>query len=148
QVSASGFTAATLKVDVGPRTLAVDTKDKMLLVGSQGNGTIVLVDLTTNQIAGRINAVRSESEADDDHGDKHDDHDDRDRAANAPVISSVTPNTGKTGTTMTITIAGKNLTGATDVMFVDPQSLPGEGRGRGNGNSGDHDHGPFGTRNA
>lgn len=142
-VTLAGFTATTLKVDQGPRALAVDTKDKLLLVASEGTGTIVLVDLTTSQIAGRINAVKSETEND---NSNEDTQDDRDKAGNMPSISSLTPNTTQAGTTVTITIVGKNLTGATDVIFLDPNSLPGKGKGRGNGDSGDHNHGPFGTR--
>ena len=145
-VPLGAFTPTTLSIGMGVRGLAVDTKDKLLLVGNQGSGVIALVDLNTGQIVGRINAVVSENEDDDNGKTKHDNRDDRDKAGNAPAISSVTPDKSKPGTTMTLTIAGKNLTGATDVMFVDPDSLPGKGKGRGNGNSGNHNHGPFGTR--
>lgn len=141
-VTLTGFTPTTLKVDIGARALAVDTKDKLLVVANQGSGTLVLIDLTNNQIVGRINAVRSELEEDDD---KHDDREDREKAANIPLVSSLSPTTAKQDTTVTIVITGKNLTGATDVLFVDPDSLPGKGKGRGNGNSGNHFHGPFGT---
>jgi hypothetical protein len=63
-----------------------------------------------------------------------------------PSVTGVTPDKAKQGDKMTITVAGKNLTGATDVIFIDPDSLPGKGKGRGNGNSGNHNHGPFGSR--
>jgi hypothetical protein len=70
--------------------------------------------------------------------DDNDDHDDRDRAANAPAITSLTPNNGKAGTSFPMTIAGKNFTGATEVIFLDPD----DERGRGNDNSSGHGHGP------
>jgi len=134
------LTPRTIKVGIGARALAIDQLDKFLLVTNQGSGEVVLIDLNTNQIAGRINAVRSEDEDDD----KHDDHGDRDRAANVPVINSLTPNKGTARTSFPMTIAGKNFTGATEVVFLDPDSLPGEGKGRGNGNSGNHGKVPFG----
>ena len=154
-----GGALTTLKVDAGPRALAIDTKDNLLLVGSEGTGTIVLVDLNTQQIVGRINAVLGENEGDDDdddddggqghghgHGKKHDNHDDRNTAGNMPLVSKTTPEKAKQGDKTKITITGKNLDGATDVIFVDPDSVPGNGKGHGKGNSGNHDHGPFGTR--
>ncbi|MCX6637023.1 MAG: hypothetical protein NT090_18365, partial [Acidobacteria bacterium] len=137
------LTPRTIKVGIGARALAIDQLDKLLLVTNQGSGEVVLIDLNTNQIAGRINAVRGEMEEDDD---KHDDHGDRDRAANLPVINSLTPNKGTARTSFPMTIAGKNFTGATEVVFLDPDSLPGEGNGRGNGNSGNHGKGPFGRK--
>lgn len=136
------FTPKTIKVGTGARALAIDQLDKLLLVTSEGSGEVVLIDLTTNEIAGRINGVRGEMEGDDD--DKHDDHNDRDRAANAPVINSLSPNHAKAGTSFPMTITGKNFTGATEVVFLNPEDLPGQGKGRGNGNSGEHGHGPFG----
>jgi len=132
----------TIKAGIGARALAIDQIDRLLLVTNQGSGEVVLIDLNTNQIAGRINAVRSEDEDDG----RHDDHGDRDRAANAPVISSLAPNKVTTRTPFTMTITGKNFTGASEVVFLDPDSLPGEGKGRGNGNSGDHGKGPSGRK--
>jgi hypothetical protein len=137
------LTPRTIKVGIGARALAIDQLDKLLLVTNQGSGEVVLIDLNTNQIAGRINGVRGEKEEDDG---KHDDHGDRDSAANVPVINSLTPNKGTARTSFPMTIAGKNFTGATEVVFLDPDSLPGEGKGRGNGNSGDHGKGPFGRK--
>jgi YVTN family beta-propeller protein len=130
----------TIKAGIGARALAIDQIDRLLLVTNQGSGEVVLIDLNTNQIAGRINAVRSEDEDDG----KHDDHGDRDRAANAPVISSLAPNKVTTRTPFTMTIYGKNFTGASEVVFLDPESLPGQGKGR--GNSGDHGKGPSGRK--
>ncbi len=130
---------------IGARALAIDQLDRLLLVTNQGSGEVVLIDLVTNQIAGRINGVRSENDEDDD---KHDDHGDRERAANTPAISSLTPNkmTGPptSPSPFQMTIDGKNFTGATEVVFLDPDSLP--GKGRGNGNSGNHGRGPAGRK--
>jgi uncharacterized protein (TIGR03437 family) len=123
-----------IKAGIGVRALAIDQLDKLLLVTNQGSGEVVLIDLNTNKIVGRINGVRGEMEDDDD----NDDHDDRDRAANAPAITSLTPNNGKAGTSFPMTIAGKNFTGATEVIFLDPD----DERGRGNDNSSGHGHGP------
>jgi YVTN family beta-propeller protein len=129
-----GSGPTTLKVDAGPRALAVDTKDNLLLIGSEGTGTIVLVDLSTQQIVGRINAILGENEEDDedegDHGGKHNNNDDRDAAPNLPVISRVSPDKANQGDRITITITGMNLEGATVLHFIDPDS---QGRGRGNG---------------
>lgn len=131
---------STITVDIGARALAVDTVDNWLVVCSEGSGTLVLVDLATNKVVGRISAVRSEDESED-----RDDRDDHDRAHNLPVITSITPATGKPGDTIaTMTITGKNFTGATSVTFVNPDTLPGRGLGRGNGASGAHAKGPFG----
>ncbi len=135
------LTPQTIKVGIGARALAIDELDKWLLVTNQGSGEVVLIDLTTNQIVGRINGVRSEGE--DDNG-KHDNRDDRDKAANMPAITSISPNHAATATSFPLTIIGKNLTGATGVAFINPDDLPGKGIGRGNGNSGNHGHGPFG----
>ncbi len=144
------FTSQSIKVGIGARALAIDTLDKLLLVANEGSGEVVLIDLNTNQIAGRINGVRGEVEDDS----EHDDHDDRDQAANQPSITSLAPNKSKAGTSFTLTLAGKNLKGTTDVMFLDPDSLPGKGKSKGNGksngngNNGNHGHGPFGQKDA
>ncbi len=139
------FSLSNLTVDIGARALAIDTVDNLLVVASEGSGTLVLVDLGTNQIVGRINAVISEQERE---GEKHDDHEDRNRAANVPVITQLTPNTGAAGASIQLVITGTNLTGATDVIILDPDLLPGKGKGRGNGMSGNHGHGAFGIRDA
>jgi uncharacterized protein (TIGR03437 family) len=117
------LTPRTIKTGIGARALAIDQLDNLLLVTSQGSGEVVLIDLKTSQIAGRINGVRGEMEEDDD---KHDDHGDRSRAANAPAIGSLTPNKGKAGTSFLMTIAGTNFTGAAEVVFLDPGSLHGK----------------------
>lgn len=117
----------TIKVDIGARALAVDTKDNILAVTNEGSGVIVLIDLSTGQILGRVNAVKSQ-EANDDGDDDHSDHD---GAFNQPQITSITPSTGKANTTFTITVNGTNLTGATGLIFVDPALLPGKHHGQG-----------------
>ncbi|HUS07973.1 MAG TPA: hypothetical protein VMZ52_16840, partial [Bryobacteraceae bacterium] len=97
-----------IRAETGVRALAIDTKDNWLIVTNQGTGNIVLIDLTTRQVVGRIDAVRGEME------DKNgkDDRGDRDRAANLPTLSSLSPGTGKIDTTFTLTLQGTNLTGA------------------------------------
>jgi DNA-binding beta-propeller fold protein YncE len=74
-----------VEVDRGPQALAIDTQDKLLVVSNEGSGTLVLVDLVTNRVVGRINAVRTLLPGDDD----ADDHSDRAAAVNLP--SSVSP---------------------------------------------------------
>ncbi len=118
---------ASIKVDLGARALAIDTKDNLLLVTNEGSGTIVLVDLATGKVVGRINGVRSEMEGDD----SGDDHSDHDNSANLPVIASLTPVTASASSTFTLTINGSKLTGATDVIFVNPADVHGKGKGKG-----------------
>ena len=157
-ISVSGgnvtFTTTMVSVDLGARALAVDTLDNLLLVTNEGSGTIVLVDLNTNKITGRINAVRSQDESED----GQDDHSDREKAQNEPSLTSISPASASAGSTFTLTINGTNLTGADLVFFVDPSTLPGQGngnghgKGHGNGNGqgddGEQGHGPFGVSDA
>jgi YVTN family beta-propeller protein len=103
-------TPTTIKVDLGARALAIDANDNRLVVSNEGSGTLVLVDLTTNAVVGRIDAVRANP-------DDHDDHGDRDGASNLPAVQSLTPESSKANTTITLTIKGTNLTGATSVVF-------------------------------
>jgi len=130
------LTPRTIKAGIGARALAIDQLGNLLLVTNQGSGEVVPIDLKTRQIAGRINGVRGEMEEDDGK------HGDRGRAANVPVISSLAPGKGKAGTSFSMTIAGRNFTGATEAVFLHPGSLPGEGKG----NSGNHRKGPFGRK--
>jgi uncharacterized protein (TIGR03437 family) len=141
-VNASGAptgSITTIKVDLGARALAIDAKDNLLVVSNEGSGTLVLVNLASNTVAGRINAVQSSLPGDDD----DDDHSDRNSGASVPTITSVSPATGKAGTTITLTINGTNLTGANSVVFIKASDLSGnghgdgEGEGQGNGGSAD-----------
>ncbi len=116
------LTTKTIKVGIGARALAVDELDKVLLVTNQGSGEVVLIDLTTNTITGKINGVRSENEDDD-----NDNRNDRDNAANVPVISSVSPAKAKAGTTFLLTLAGKNFEGAIEVVFLEDDGWHGSG---------------------
>lgn len=141
QISSTGTVVGSLtkiKVDMGARALAIDAKDGLLLVSNEGSGTIVLINLADNTVAGRIDAVRGGSGTDD--GD--DDHSDRDGSGNHPVVTSIAPATTPSTATFTITITGTDLKGATDVLFVDPTTLPDAGNGHGESN-GNQDHGPF-----
>jgi|SRR5579871_1839418 len=117
----------TIKVDLGARALSVDTTDKLLVVSNEGTGTLVLIDLTSGKVTGRINAVQTNLDGDD----NDDDHSDRGAAANLPSITSLAPATGKAGSSFTLTINGKNLAGATSVIFVSPMMAAGEGHGKG-----------------
>ncbi len=127
-----------IKVDLGPRSLAIDRLDNLLLVSNEGDGTIVLVSLANYQIVGRIDAVHVPGEPE-----SEDDHNDRGQAPNEPSVTSVAPSTIAPGSQVTLVLYGANLAGATGLAFVDPSTLPGNGKGRGNGHSGDHAGGPF-----
>lgn len=128
-------TPSGIKVDLGARALAVDTKDNLLLVSNEGSGTVVAINLATNQVASRLNGVRSQDEAE---NDNHDNHGDREKGANAPVIVSLSPNTAAAGTTFTLTITGTNLGTASSIVFLDPSSILGGGKGRGKGEDNGH----------
>jgi uncharacterized protein (TIGR03437 family) len=122
--------ATTLKVGLGVRAMAVDTKDNLLMLTNESSGEVVLVSLASAQVVGRFTAVTSGS------GEHEgDDHDDHDHSANAPVVSLLSPATGKANTTFTISVSGTNLQGATDLIFVVPSLFPGKsedhGKGRG-----------------
>ncbi|HKW99307.1 MAG TPA: hypothetical protein VJN43_16320 [Bryobacteraceae bacterium] len=125
------FTTATVKADIGARALTVDTQDKLLLVTSEGSGDIVIIDLTTNTVVGRIDAVRSEDESE---GEDVDNHDDHNQAANAPAVTGLNPTSGAAGTTIALTITGTKLTGATEVELDTPSSME-----MGHGSSGGDD---------
>lgn len=119
------FTSTTVKTDLGTCALAVDTKDNLLLILNQGSGNMVLIDLASNQVVGRIDALRSGDD------DEDDDHQDRDRGRNIPVIASLSPASAKAGVTFALTVNGSNLTGATSLTFTEP--VPGfRSRGKGN----------------
>lgn len=124
-------TVTTIKVDLGPRALAIDVKDNLLVVSNEGTGTLVLIDLATNKVAARINAVQTGNPGDDD----QDDHSDRNGAANVPTIASLSPASAKAGASgLSLTITGSNFTGATSIIFVNASALPGTGGGSGHGN--------------
>jgi hypothetical protein len=112
----------TIQVDLGARALAIDTKDNLLVVSNEEPGPYVLVDLSSGSVKGRVTAVRSGVSGDD--GD--DNRSDHDGASNLPLISSVSPATGKAATGVTMTITGTNLTGVSDVVFVNPDNVHGK----------------------
>jgi uncharacterized protein (TIGR03437 family) len=107
-------TPIIVKADLGARALAIDVKDNLLVVSNEASGNLALVDLDTNKVAGRVNAVHTQMSGDD----EKDDHNDRNNSANAPVIQSLSAASGKAGSSFSLTITGTNLTGATDVQFV------------------------------
>ena len=114
-------TVSTVKVDLGARALAIDSKDNLLVVSNEGSGTLVLVDLGSNAVTGRIDAVSTSANDTDDHGD-------RNGASNLPAVQSLTPVSSKAGVTLTLTVNGTNLSGATSLVFDVSQ---------GNGDQGD-----------
>jgi YVTN family beta-propeller protein len=101
----------TIKVDLGARALALDTKDNILVVSNEGTGTLVLVSLTSNSVVGRINGVSTGS------GDDSDDHSDHDKSSNLPLVQALSPTSARAGATFSLTITGVNLAGASDVSF-------------------------------
>ena len=46
--------AQKAQVGLGPRALAVDERNNLLLALDQGNGKITLIDLTDNRVIGSI----------------------------------------------------------------------------------------------
>lgn len=133
----------SIPVDLGARALAIvpEKTGNVLVVSNEGTGTLVLIDLTTNTVTGRINAVQTSLQGDT----EQDDHSDRGAAANLPSIHSLTPASGKAGAAaFTLTIAGTNLTGATSVVFINPANLPGSSAHDRGGNGGDNGNSPFG----
>jgi uncharacterized protein (TIGR03437 family) len=122
-----------VKVDLGARALAVDAVDNLLLVTNEGSGTIVLVDLTSLKVVGRINGIHAETDTDN----EGDDHGDHDRAANLPALITVAPVTARAGTVFTLTLAGTGLSGASQILFVNPADINGNGKGKGKGDSPD-----------
>jgi hypothetical protein len=115
----------TVKVDLGVRALTVDAQDNLLVVSNEGSGTLVLVDLNTNAVVGRIKAVET-SPSD------TDDHSDHDRAANLPTVQSITPASSKAGTIITLMVTGANLGGAKGLVFDILRSNGDEGDGEDN----------------
>lgn len=123
---------ANFNVDPGVRSLSIDSTANLLLSANEGTGTIVMNDLATNNLVGRIDALRT-SPAD------ADDHSDRFAAPNMPTISSVSPAStiaGTAATPVTLTIIGTNLTGAEGVLFIDPATVSSLTVGLGNVNRG------------
>jgi uncharacterized protein (TIGR03437 family) len=117
---------ANIKVDLGARALAIDTKDNALLVTNEGSGTVVVVDLASGKVIAHIDGVRGEME-----DSNNDDHTDHDHASNVPTISSLNPATAKATSTFTLTISGTNLKGTSRILFVNPVAIHGKGGGKG-----------------
>jgi hypothetical protein len=53
-------------------------------------------------------------------------------------FGTLSPLTAKAGASLTLTITGTNLTGATGIVFIDPAALPGNGKGHGKGVEDNH----------
>lgn len=118
-------TPILVRADLGARALAIDVNDNLLVVSNEASGNLALVDLDTNKVVGKINAVHTQMNGDD----ENDDHNDRNNSANGPVIQSLSVASGKAGSSFSLTITGTNLTGATGVAFV---QLSGHGDDNGN----------------
>lgn len=129
------LTPLNLRSDSGPRALTVDSLDNWLLVANQGSGTISVFDLESNSFVKFLDGLRVAPT-------ELDDHADRLAAPNLPVVNSVAPGSSQVSTVLTLTINGRNLNGATAVLFLDPQALPKRGKGNeGRGQTGDSDPG-------
>ncbi len=118
---AAGKVLKTFPVDPGPRALAIDPAGNLLLVLAEGTGTLDLVDLNSYAVTARINAGATE------------------RQGNwlLPSITSMTPNTGAVGSTLTLTITGANLQSVKgidfDLMGMQPGGMMGGGMMGGGG---------------
>jgi len=111
-------TVTSIPADLGLRAFAVDTEDKLLLGVCEGSGRLALIDLNSNHVIDWVNAVRGELEST-----ARNDHSDRLTASNVPALHSFSPAIGNKNSTVAITVTGTNLTGATDISFIDPTSV-------------------------
>jgi len=111
----------TFPVDPGPRALALDPAGNRLLVLSHGTGVLTVVDLASYAIIGRANAVEG----------------DRPGRWQLPLVASVSPDSARRGSTVTLTITGANLQDVTEIEFhftgMGPGMGPGEDMGPGDG---------------
>lgn len=126
-------TPTKIQVDQGVRSLAIDSKDNVVLVVNESTGRIAEVSLDSGQVIGRIMAVLPEHN---EGGDGDDDHSDHTQASNLPRITTISPATGQANTTITMTITGVNLQGATSISFFTPGVLSAFGDGHGKGSGG------------
>ncbi len=110
QVSTVNF-----KVGLGPRSIDVDSKDNLLLVANEGAGTVSVVNLTNNNVVGTIDALRSSPSDIDNNADRL-------AAPNMPVITSISPSTAASPSTVTLTITGTNLNGTSGILLLDSNS--------------------------
>jgi uncharacterized protein (TIGR03437 family) len=108
-------TPSTINLDPGLRSVAIDTLDNLALVSSESSGTVSLIDLTSQRVAGSVNAVRSESESA-----ARNDRSDRDHAANTPMVTSILPAQAAAGSTVQLTVNVSDSFGAFDVFFAGP----------------------------
>ncbi len=97
----TGNVTKTFSVDPGPRELAVNPSKNQLVVLAMGTATIDVVDLSSFTVIARINSGVEEHQA----------------TWPLPIVATMTPNTGKIGTTFTLTLTGLNLNGVIDLNF-------------------------------
>ncbi len=131
-------TESQVPIGLGPRSLAIDTLDNLLLASNEGDGTLALLNLSTLQLAGTIDAVKAEGESQ-----GEDDHHDRGEAQNQPLVTGVQPPSIQPGLTVTLTLTGMNLEGATGLDFIDPSNSQGNGDSERHRHSDHNGHGPF-----
>lgn len=111
-------TVTSVPVDLGLRSFGIDTEDKLLLGVCEGSGRLALIDLNSNQVIAWVNAVHGELESA-----ARNDHSDRLTASNAPTLHNFSPAVANKNSTVSITVNGTNLTGATDISFIDPTTV-------------------------
>lgn len=129
QTGAELVNPRNLASEMGTRALAFDARDNLVLALNQGAGSITLIDRATGASVGRIDAVRSP-------GSENDDHSDRLQAPNRPAVATMFPQMVRADTTFLLQLTGKNLMGATALLLLDPESLPGLVQGNGTANRG------------
>jgi uncharacterized protein (TIGR03437 family) len=117
----------------GPRSLSIDSNDGWLLTANEGDGTVYVNNLLTNNLLASIDAVRISS------SDNTDDHSDRLAAANLPTVTTVAPasaSSQETPVNATLVLSGTNLQNASTVLFIDPATVASLAPGLGNVNRG------------
>ncbi len=97
----SGSVMHSLPADPGPVSLAVDPTGNRMMVLSEGTGVLDVVDLGSNTITMRMNAVSTE----------------RVGTFVMPLISSISPSSAAPGSTFTLTITGVNLQNVSGIEF-------------------------------
>lgn len=119
----------------GARSNTVEVTSLRAYVSNEDEGSVSVIDLAapavTQVLPGAglalltvpaaplngttLGAIAVQSDMDGDDG--QDGHSDRSGSASAPVIQMLSPNSGKAGTTIALTVVGANFTGATGLEF-------------------------------
>lgn len=117
---ASASVVKTFAVDPGPMSLAADPAKNQLLVLAEGTGTLDVVDLASDAILTRINAGDTE----------------RQGQFIMPLISSITPNSARIGSSFALTITGSGFQGVQKLDFTLTSAGMGPGMMGGGGGMG------------